>query len=123
MLFVVTAVEPCGIFLILLQKLQKYSSLAAPGLRVSVRKTVGQDLAFFTDFFRDREAAIPSTDFRRTFPHSISEIVCPASRSCARDPSGLCRGTSPPDVERRSYEHSTSISDLRPSSHSALRRP
>src|SRR2546428_12050873 len=104
MLFVMTAVEPCGNFLILLQKLQKYNSLTALRLRVSVRKNVGEDLAFSTDFFRDREAPISSTGFRGMFPHLISGIVSPAFRSCARD---HCR----PAASDRSCRPSTSQSN------------
>src|SRR5205823_1120801 len=45
-LFVVTAVEPCGNFWILLQRLRKYSSAASAGLRVSMFKSAGKNPGF-----------------------------------------------------------------------------
>src|SRR2546428_3290175 len=84
MLFVIAGVEACGKFRIVLQRLRKYSSLTATGLRVLIRKTAGKRVEFSAVFIRDRFASIPSTEFRRTFPHEFSGIVFRASRACAR---------------------------------------
>src|SRR5713101_8554782 len=85
MLFVVVAVEPCGKFLILLQRPQKYSSVAAVKLRVSLMKNAGDGTRFSADFAAPLRTPESSTDFRGTFPQPFSGIVFPAFRSCEKD--------------------------------------